>query len=206
MLKLPFLKEIYEYIKNPNVDSLKLSIADTHHSGLFSLVINGTEFGNLTRVFIADTDILPYEVQLHTHRYPIRLTTIKGNIKHYVAFNSNVVDCHTVSLSQFNYKSPLNGGEGLSYEKETNVIIKDYHLPIGATLEMTENEFHTVSCDKGSIWIVEERGFKNDFSKVLGVPFITDGLYNPPASFQINDKCQLVAREIKKMILNYEAV
>jgi hypothetical protein len=206
MTKLDFLKQIYGFLKNPNIDSLNLSMADTHHNGMFSLVINGTEFGKLTRVFIADTDLLPYEVQLHTHRYPIRLTTIKGNIKHFVAYRSDVVDCHTVSLSEFNYKSPLNGGNGLSYEKETNVIIKDYHLPIGSTLQMTENEFHTVSCDKGSIWIVEEQGFVNDFSRVLGVPFITDGLYNPPATFQVNDKCQLVAKEIKKLILDYELV
>jgi hypothetical protein len=206
MSKLEFLKKVYDYLKNPNIESLNLSMADTHHNGLFSLVISGTEFGNLTRVFIADADLLPYEVQLHTHRYPIRLTTIKGNIKHFVAYRSEIVDCHTVELSEFNYKSPLNGGKGLSYEKETNVIIKDYHLPIGSTLQMTENEFHTVSCDKGSIWIVEEQGFKNDFSKVLGVPFVTEGLYNPPASFQVNDKCQIVAKEIKKLILDYEVV
>lgn len=206
MTKLEFLKTIYGLLKNPNIDSLNLSMADTHHNGLFSLVIDGTEFGKLTRVFIADVDLLPYEVQLHTHRYPIRLTTIKGNIKHYVAYRSEIVDCHTVSLSEFRYKSPLNGGNGLSYENETNVIIKDYHLPVGATLQMTENEFHTVSCDKGSIWIVEEQGFINDYSRVLGVPFVTDGLYNPPASFQVNDKCQIVAKEIKRLILEYELV
>jgi hypothetical protein len=60
--------------------------------------------------------------------------------------------------------------------------------------------------DKGSIWIVEEQGFKVDSSKVLGVPFITDGLYNAPAPFQVNDKCQIVAKEIKKLILDYEVV
>jgi hypothetical protein len=206
MLKLEFLKKNYDFLKNPNIESLNLSMADTHHNGLFSLVISGTEFGKLTRVFIADTDLPPYHVQLHTHRYPIRLTTIKGNIKHFVAYRSEVVDCHTVSLSEFTYKSPLNGGEGLSYKKDTNVIIKDYHLPIGSTLQMTENEFHTVSCDKGSIWIVEEQGFKNDFSLVLGVPFITEGLYNPPALFQVNDKCQIVSKEIKKLILDYELI
>jgi hypothetical protein len=46
-------------------------------------------------------------VQLHTHRYPFQLTTIKGNIKHFVAYRSDVVDCHTISLSEFNYKKAL---------------------------------------------------------------------------------------------------
>jgi len=206
MNKLEFLKKIYDLIKNPNQESLKLSMADTHHDGIFSLVIEGTEFGKLTRVFIANEKLKPYEVQLHTHRYPIRLTTIKGNIKHYVAYRSEIVDCHTVELSEFEYKSPLNGGQGLKYTKETNVIIKDYSLPIGSTLQMSNEEFHTMSCSKGSIWIVEEQGFKTDSSKILGVPFVTDGLYNEPKSFQVNDNCQLVAREIKKMILEYELV
>lgn len=204
MEKLQFLKNIYDLLKNPNQESLKLSINDTHHKGLFSLVIGGNEFGKLTRVFIANEKLKPFEVQLHTHRYPITLTTIKGNVKHYVAFRSEIVDCHTVSLSEFEYKSPLNGGSGLKYEKETNVIIKDYNLPIGSTLQMDSKEFHTVSCSKGSIWIVEEKGFVTDSSKVLGVPFVTDNLYNEPKSFQVNDNCQLVMREVKRMILDYE--
>jgi hypothetical protein len=206
MKKQEFLKKIFDLLKNPNQESLKLSMNDVHHKGLFSLVIDGSEFGNLTRVFIADEKIKPFEVQLHSHRYPIRLTTIKGQIKHVVAFRSEIVDCHTVSLSEFDYKSPLNGGKGLSYLKETNVIIKDYVLPIGATLEMDEKEIHTVSCSKGSIWIVEELGFKVDSSKVLGVPFITEGLYKEPKSFQINDNHQLVKKEVAKILLDYDVV
>tara|TARA_R110002153_G_scaffold242921_1_gene398170 strand:- start:57 stop:677 length:621 start_codon:yes stop_codon:yes gene_type:complete len=206
MDKLKFLKQIYELLKNPNQDSLKLSMTDVHHNNIFSLVIKGTEFGELTRVFIANEKLKPFDVQLHTHRYPIKLTTIKGNIKHYVAFRSEIMDAHTVSLSEFEYKSPLNGGSGLKYDKETNVIIKDYSVPVGSTLEMDYKEFHTMSCSKNSIWIVEEQGFKTDTSRVLGVPFVTDELYNEPKSFQVNDNCQLVAREIKKMILDYELV
>ena len=206
MNKLLFLKQLYDMVRMPNPESLKLSMQDTHHIGIFSLVIGGTEFGKLTRVFIADTKLKPFEVQLHTHRYPIRLTTIHGGIRHYVAYRSDVVDCHTVSLSEFDYRSPLNAGCGLSYIQESNVIIRDYSLPIGATIQMTASEFHTMSCSKGSIWIVEEQGFETESSRVLGVPFMTDGLYNPPAMFQVVDKCQVVARHIKKLITEYEAV
>jgi hypothetical protein len=181
-------------------------MADTHHEGIFSLVVEGAEFGKLLRVFIADTELRPFEVQLHTHRYPIQLTVIKGEIRHYVAYRSEIVDCHTVTLSEFEYKSPLNGGKGLSFLKETNVVIKDYSLPIGSTLQMTSNEFHTMSCSKGSMWIVQEQGFETESSRVLGVPFITDGLYNPPKSFQINDKVQLVAKSLKEIINNYDAI
>ncbi len=206
MNKLEFLKAMYDLVKIPNPESLKLSLSDTHHKGIFSLVIGGTEFGQLTRVFIADTKLKPFEVQLHTHRYPLRLTTIKGNISHFTAKESNNYDFNNVGLSVFEYKSPLNGGSGLKYLQESLFEIKSYSIPIGSTLEMSENDFHTMSCSRGSIWIVEEQGFKTDSSKVLGVPFITEGLYNEPKMFQINDKCQLVAKEIKKLILDYDLV
>lgn len=200
------LEHFFNLIKNPNPESLKLSMADTHHRGLFSLVIDGMEHGNLTRAFIADEKIKPYEVQLHSHRYPIKLTVLRGNVKHYVAFRSEVRDLHTASLSEFEYRSPLNGGSGLKYLKETNVIIKEYTFPIGSTSEMSENDIHTVSCSAGSIWIVEEQGFKNEESRVLGVPFITEGLYNSPGSFQINDKVQQVRKALKTIIIDYDIV
>lgn len=206
MEKLQFLKRIYDLVKNPNNESLKLSMQDVHIKGLFSLVIDGTEHGKLTRIFIACERLKPYQIQLHTHRYPIQLTTIRGNIKHFVAQTSSTNDCENVQLSEFEYKSPMNGGDGLRYIKESQVKIRDYHLPIGATLKMTEFEYHTVACSKGSIWIVEEQGFSLDSSLVLGVPFVTENLYNAPTQFQINDKCQIAAKEIKKLILDYELV
>lgn len=204
MNKLEYIKKIYNLVKSPNKESLKLSLADTHHNGIFSLVVDGTEFGELTRIFISESKLNPFDVQLHTHRYPIQLTAIKGNITHFLAFKSYVEDLNTVSMSEFEYKSPLNGGNGLKYIQESNFIIKDYKMPIASSVIMSENDFHTMSCSKGSIWIVEEQGFKTDSSRVLGTPFTVDGLYNEPKMFSINDKCQIVAKELKKIILDYE--
>ena len=77
MKKIDYLKKIYSMLKAPNKKRLAMSMKDTHHKGVFSLVIGGTEFGKLTRVFIASEKLKPYKVQLHTHRYPIRITAIK---------------------------------------------------------------------------------------------------------------------------------
>lgn len=206
MTKLDFFKKMYDLVKNPNPECLKLSLADTHHKGIFSLVIDGTEFGKLTRVFIADKKLKPFEVQLHTHRYPVFITVIKGDVKQFVALPTKHEHVCNVELSEFEYKSPLNGGGGLSYVQESIFNIIECSMPIGSVVGMSENNFHTMSCSKGSIWIVEEQGFRTDSSKVLGVPFITDGLYNKPEMFQVNDKCQIVAKELKKIILDYEVV
>lgn len=199
-------EKFYQMLKNPNNDSLKLSMADTHHSKIFSLVIGGTEFGNLTRVFISDTKLKPFQVQIHTHRYPIELTVLKGNIKHILAYKTNEISSSTLQLSEFEYRSPLNGGKGLSYINEVNVRIEEHSLPIGSKVTLSEHDYHTMTCSKGSMWIVEEKGFKTESSRVLGVPFITDGLYNPPAMFQINDKCQIVTKAIKKIIDDYNNI
>jgi hypothetical protein len=204
MRKLEYLKQIQALLLNPDPDSLKLSLADTHQKGIFSLVIAGKDFGKLTRVFISENKLKPYKVQLHTHRYPVKITTLKGNVKHHVAIPQQQKGIGVVELSEFEYRSPLNGGSGLKYISEGFFMLNEYTLPIGSTTEMSEREYHTMSCSTGSIWIVEEQGFKTESSRVLGIPFITTSLYNEPKMFQVNDMCQIVAKELKKIILDYE--
>jgi len=195
------VERILKRLQLPNNESLKMSMNHCHVRGMFSLVVDGDEFGKLTRVFIAENKLKPFEVQLHTHRYPIRLTTLKGNITHH---NAEKDEKGPVIMSEYNYKSFLNGGNGLSYVGETKVNCFDYKLPIGSTVTLGVKDYHTMSCSKNSIWIVEELGFETDESSVLGIPFILDGLYSDPAMFQINDRCQTVIFELKKIIQSYE--
>lgn len=203
MSQLLFLKGLREVLMNPNPDSLKLSLADTHHEGVFSLVIHGTEFGKLSRVFIATKRIKPYAVQMHTHRYPLNLTVLKGQITHHRAEVFNRDSQGEIRLPLFNYKSPLNNGAGLTYLRMVKCTLKDFVLPVGSSLHLGVSDFHTMSCSKGSIWVVEEQGFMVDESQVLGTPFITDGLYNAPKSFQINDKVQQVLKTVNQLINLY---
>lgn len=199
--------ELFERILNklqtPNNESLKMSMNHCHVRGMFSLVVDGQDFGKLTRIFIAENKLKPFDVQLHTHRYPIRLTTIKGDINHHNALKD---ENGTVSISEYTYKSFLNGGNGLKYVGETKINCFDYKLPIGSTVNLGIYDYHTMSCAKNSIWIVEELGFKTQESSVLGVPFVLDGLYSEPTMFQINDKSQVVIRELKKILENYRLV
>ena len=52
----------------------------------------------------------------------------------------------------------------------------------------------------GSVWIVKEKGFKTKESVVLGVPFITEGLYNAPKQYQVNDVYQMVLSKLRKIV------
>lgn len=205
---LTSIKKYHSMLLNATPKTLGLSLKDVHADGMFSLVINGTKPGKLTRVFIADKKLRPYDVQLHTHRYPIQLTAITGGIRHY---NATLLGDHqslpmTPYMSMFSYRSPLNGGNGLSYEKDIQVEVKDFMLPIGSQIHLSHNDFHTMTCGKGSMWIVEELGFVKDHSLVLGVPFMTQGLYNKPDMYQINDKAQLVSKVLCKIIESYNTV
>ena len=205
MTTLQRIEGIYNTMLSTTKQTLEMSLADTHHSGIFSLVIGGETPGNLTRVFISDVKLKPFEVQLHTHRYPLWLTTIKGNIRHYEAeIVPKAMD--GVRMSRFEYRSPLNGGAGLKAQPDCKVTITDYGLPPGSSIWLRPTDFHTMSCSKGSIWVVEEGGFSADTSEVLGVPFITEGLYNKPEMFQINDKFQIVKAEIRRIIEAFKSV
>jgi hypothetical protein len=212
MKKLEYLKQILSYLDKPDPEALKLSMVDVHHEGMFSLVINGTEFGKLTRVFIATDELKPNEVQFHTHRYPITLTVLKGEVTHHTAkkidYNLDTLffQQDATELSVWDYTSPLNRGKGLSYNRDSWFILNQYILPPSARIGIAPDEFHTMSVSKGSMWIVEEGGFEVESSQILGVPFVLDNLYNEPKGFQVNDMTQKVRRVVKAMILNYELV
>lgn len=196
-------KRVLKELQDPKNESIKKSINHCHVRGMFSLVVGGNEFGKLTRVFISENKLKPFDVQLHTHRYPIKLTVLKGDITHHEA----IVDPKSnISISKYSYKSPLNGGNGLGYDGEVNIRCSEYKMPIGSSTKLSTKDHHTMSCSKGSMWIVEELGFETEESSVLGVPFVLDGLYSDPAMFQINDKVQVVTRELKRIIEAYSLV
>jgi hypothetical protein len=198
------LKDLYKYFQTPDKEALKKSLRDVHHEGIFSLVFSGTENGKLKRVFISDVKLKPFEVQLHSHRYPLRITVLKGDVKHYIAERTKSKT--GVTMSTFIYKSPLNGGSGLSYFEDDKFNIIEHQLPVGSVIELSNLDIHTMSCSKGSIWVVEEMGFKDDSSIVVGVPFITEDLYKEPLQYQTNDNFQLVKKTLKKLINHYDNV
>lgn len=198
-----YLSEILSHVQKKNNESLKMSMRDVHAKGMFSLVIAGDQPGRLTRIFIAEEKLRPFDVQYHTHRYPITITILKGDITHYRAFESKLKN-DTSRISLYEYRSILNGGDGLTYKKEIDILQHMTKMPVGSQIDLGIDDFHTMSCSKGSMWIVEEKGFDQEYSEVLGVPFVTDDLYKAPAMFQIVDKTQAVSRQIRNILLQYE--
>lgn len=195
--------EVYEMMKNPNQDSLNKSLNDVHLKGVFSLVVGGTENGLLTRVFIATKKIKPFDIQFHSHRYNLTIGVIHGNFKHHIALEDFGSDYHkgkNVRMNSYEYKSPLNGGNGLTKTGGSCYELQSYDVPVGGEIFLPNDLIHSVSVSKGSMWIVQEHGFVDDSSTVLGTSFITEGLYNEPKQYQVNDMYQLVFEKLKKLV------
>lgn len=200
------LRKVNEMLENPDADALEMSLDNVHSEGLFSLVLGGTEHGKLTRVFVANKKLKPFGVQLHTHRYSIKLTVIKGHVKHYTTTDCESINHESVVLPQYKYKSVLNGGFGIRYMKDRVVQVKEFTIPVGATVHMNSDQFHTVSCSKGSMWIVEEQGFEKDHSLLLGVPFTVNDLYTKPRGSQVMDMFNAVHAVVKNLLSDFNTV
>lgn len=190
--------EVYEMMKSPNKESLNKSLMDVHHKGLFSLVVGGSENGSLTRIFYATKKIKPFTVQLHSHCYDLKLCVINGEFTHHEADYVGGMEWD-VKLPTLTYQSPLNVGTGLQFNSVDNYKLSSYNIPVGGEIHLPFHKIHSVSCSKGSVWIVQEQGFSTKQSVVLGTPFTTDGLYNTPKQFQTNDVFQLVYEKVKKI-------
>lgn len=196
-------EELYEMMKNVNKDSLDMSIADCHIKGCFSLVVGGTEHGKLTRVFIATKKINPFDIQFHSHRYGLKIGVIHGAFDHHIASevgSTSIFNGNVVKLKSYEYKSPLNGGTGLTYTGDSLWELDSYKIPVGGEIYLPVQQIHSVSCKKGSIWVVQEQGFNCDSSVVLGTDFSTEGLYNKPEQFQVNNMYEQVLKHLKKLV------
>ncbi|WP_010590765.1 hypothetical protein [Acinetobacter bereziniae] len=204
-----YLTEFKEKLLNATSETMGKSLNNVHCDGLFSLVIAGNEHGKLLRVFIAHKKIKPAQIQYHTHRYPIRLTVLKGTMTDHVATwdkGSPDYKPESVAMDWFMYQSPLNNGKGLTFAGKRKYSLSDRVIPKGCSVNMAVEQFHTVSCSKGAIWIVEEQGFQVDHSFVLGTPFVTEGLYTEPLQFQTNDNWQLVKGALAEILNSYQVL
>lgn len=196
--------ELHDMMLHINKESLDMSIADCHIKGCFSLVVGGTEHGKLTRVFIATQKINPFDIQFHSHRYDLKLGVIHGVFEHHVALEDIPQSYYygeSVKLKSYEYKSPLNGGDGLRAVGESVWNLKSYRVPVGGEMYLPSDLIHSVSCKKGTIWVVQEQGFNCDSSIVLGNDFSTEGLYNEPKQFQVNNMYEQVLTRLKKLVV-----
>lgn len=172
------LNTLKELICNPNPESLAKTRGDVHAEGLYSIPFAGQENGKLSRAFIAFDPVKPFDIQLHTHCYPIRITVLQGYVKHHVATPVDEFVPGCITIDKWQYRSPVRHGDSkFTYAGEHHLQLQEYSLPIGSSITLAPTDIHTVSCSKGSIWVVEEQGYVTEESMLFGIPFTADTMY-----------------------------
>ena len=195
-------KEACNYLsKEPNRQNIDMSLKNTHVKGMYSIVLNIDNDGNLFRVFYATEEIKPYEIALHEHRYNLTLGFIDGCIKQHslIETYTEVCTCERIDLPVFKYETPLNGGNGLTYIVDIFAYIISTDMPLYSSVYLNANDIHTISCTKDSMWIVREEtlGYNKNYSYVYGKPFTTDGLYDKISDEEYNNIFNLIKDKLK---------
>lgn len=195
-------KEVLDYIESNDEQALKKSLDNVHHDGLFSLVVNGEEPGRLTRIFIATKKIEPFAIQLHSHRYDLKIGVIKGTVLHHHAMECGhgARGTGVVIMDKFEYFSGLNSEVKFVYQDTVPFALVEQHIPKYSELYLEHLNIHSISASEGSMWIVQEQGYRTDSNTLLGLSFDVEGLYTEVSDDKIEEMKQLVLTELKKLV------
>lgn len=94
---------------------------------------------------------LPDVVNPHDHRYHFDTTVVTGTMSnsHYVESDNGVL------YQQFEWRTPLNGGDGFTWVKEARLeeTTRVTHMP-GQKYRMWADEFHTIRMHSDQVIIV----------------------------------------------------
>ena len=159
-----------------------MSLKNCHAKGLFSLVVENNE-GQLLRVFVAQEDVNPFDIQLHSHKYDLTIGVLCGEFTHHDATDWYSVPIRQkllqprVTLPAYTYNS---SDESFSELGEDYVIITNHIVPKHGIIELSSTDIHTVSAKKGTMWVIQEGEKYSEVSKLLGKPFDATELYDKP--------------------------
>lgn len=122
------------------------SYKDFHAKGLDYICLQRSE--NLTRkVYFLDGNAarIPEVVNPHNHRYPFSTTVLAGAYVDHVYYPIIGDSPDARRYQRFNYQTPLNGGNGFTYEGEDDMVIyKSYHAERNQSILRGRNTIHTI--------------------------------------------------------------
>lgn len=202
---IDFFKYCSDVLSDIRFDSLSKTLLNVHHDGLHSLVIQGVDNGNLLRVFIATEDIEPLAISLHSHKYSLDIGVVNGGFTHYMAIPTyNSIVSGGIGSPKYKYISKIDGDGGFKYIGDIVYNIHTYPVPAGSVIHLSNTDIHSVSCKKGTIWIINELGNVSDSNIVVGSPFATDNMYLKPTTDQISGLLDIFSRSLRHLINKLE--
>jgi hypothetical protein len=131
------------------------SFKNFHVKGFDYLCLKRTP-GHTRKVYFFDGNVshLPDVVNPHDHRYQFTTTILCGHMSnsHYEYSDEGE------TYQQFSYRTPLNGGDGFTWEKEVKLRETKRHFYIpGERYIMGHAQFHTIRMHKeGTIIMLDQ--------------------------------------------------
>jgi hypothetical protein len=136
-------------------DMIEHSFRNFHVRGFDYLCLKRTP-EHTRKVYFFDGNVsqLPEVVNPHDHRYHFRTTVLAG-----VMSNSHyTVDPDGEVYNEFEWNTPLLGGDGFSFKQETRLLeMKRFAYKVGEGYHMRAEEFHTIRMHKeGTVIVLDQ--------------------------------------------------
>lgn len=156
------------------------AIANCHAPGLYSIPVNVREH-SVDRIFI-DTLGKAHTVAPHNHRYPLRLTVLRGELTHSVWEPDPT---GAIEMWRYQWHSPLTGHAGrfaLKDEASSRFNVSTDWMSPGEYVHLRPEQYHSLGTDPGAVWMVTEGLDTQDSETLWSEPVYAPdlaGLYVP---------------------------
>lgn len=130
------------------------SYTNFHTTGLDYLCLKRSEQQTLKVYFFTDMQEGEAVVSPHDHRYDFNTTVMRGRL-----INNRYAtdDTSIVRYDRYDYRTPLNGGDGFTYASEERLSMTSREAYVaGVTHSHTYDEKHTIEVTSGTIIFLEQ--------------------------------------------------
>lgn len=137
------------------------SFRDLHVKGFDYVCLKRTE-GHTRKVYFFDGEVskLPDVVSPHDHRYDFMTTVLCGAMSNstYREIESPHASDLWETYNEFEWRTPLNGGDGFTFKKETKLMeTKRVSYARDASYTMFAEQFHTIRMEQpGTIIMLDQ--------------------------------------------------
>lgn len=131
------------------------SYKNFHSEGLDYVCLHRTPAYTVKAYFFDDAK--PEIVVPHNHRYSFTTTVLKGKLTNhrYTEFKKDALIARP--FNKFAYMTPLNGGEGFTFEKEVELFEFDTaSFERGETCISHHNHIHTISVERCTVLLLTQ--------------------------------------------------
>lgn len=179
-------------------DVLQNSYRDFHRKGFNYICLRRSETSTLKLYSFADdlTNEVTDVVNPHDHRYDFSTTVLQGELQN-ILYSPDITG---EKYYRFNYRTPLNNGNGFEFAGETKLeILSKKRFGIGMTCRMLAEQIHTIKVKPGTLLLLKQEADKNvefstTYSKDPTAPELS-GLYSKFTFTQLKDHLQRICEK-----------